>query len=218
MRISLVGMSGSGKTLWAKKLEKKGFKRFACEDILEEKLEHELKKLGYKGVQDVAKWMGQPYDKQYAKTSSQYLMAERETMEEVLSYIEKKTKPSDNILIDTTGSVIYNGGDILERLKKSTTVVFLDTPSRVQKAMYLLYLSDPKPVIWGDAFRRLKGETKEAALARCYPQLLEFRLKKYKSIADVTLDYYSIRSPQFSEKDFISAIKSSGKNILFSFF
>ena len=39
MKISIVGMSGSGKTYWSKKLESEGFKRFCCDDLIEEKLE-----------------------------------------------------------------------------------------------------------------------------------------------------------------------------------
>ena len=68
-------MSGSGKSYWSKKLQAKGFKRFCCDDLIEKKLENELKKLGYSGIQDVAKWMGQPFDTQYLRSSKEYLNA-----------------------------------------------------------------------------------------------------------------------------------------------
>jgi len=44
MTISLVGMSGTGKTYWSKQLESKGFKRFCCDDLIGEKLGTVLKK------------------------------------------------------------------------------------------------------------------------------------------------------------------------------
>src|SRR5437762_762767 len=116
MKISLVGMSGSGKTHWGKKLARQGFTLFDANELLEDKLRDELKKVGYKGIRDVARWMGQPYEKQYSKTSAQYLAAERETMMEILDYVEKRAKPDEHILIDTTGSVIYTGDDIFQRL------------------------------------------------------------------------------------------------------
>src|SRR5437868_5591313 len=124
MKISLIGMSGSGKTYWSKKMEKKGFIRFCCDDLIENKLHEELKSLGYKGgIKDLAKWMGQPYEKKYRITSKKYVSIEKQVMKEVLNTVEKQF--DKNLIIDTTGSVIYTGNRILERLKNLTKVIFL---------------------------------------------------------------------------------------------
>ena len=41
MKLSLIGMSNSGKSYWSKKLEDYGFKRFSSDDYIEEILEED---------------------------------------------------------------------------------------------------------------------------------------------------------------------------------
>ncbi|MBI2036348.1 hypothetical protein HYT17_01850 [Candidatus Microgenomates bacterium] len=206
MKISLIGMSNSGKTHWSTKLsrelERAGFVRFAADELIEKKLETVLKKLGFAGIHDMARWMGQPYEKRYQTNSQKYLALEKEAMEEILSSLQKLTK-SKNIVIDTTGSVIYLGDKLMSRLKKLTAIVYLDTPESVQKQMYENYIKNPKPVIWGDSFRKLNGESDFAALSRCYPKLLAFRTKRYKKYANIVLDYFMLREKNFSAEQFV---------------
>jgi len=142
MRISLIGMSGSGKSYWSQKLETKGFKRFCCDDLIEEKLRTEFKALGYYGIQDVARWMGQPFDKQYESSSIRYLQYENEVMDKVIHSI-RHSLSHKNLVIDTTGSVIYTGRNILEKLVRFTKVIYLDTPTSVKEEIYQLYLQNP---------------------------------------------------------------------------
>lgn len=207
MKISLIGMSGSGKTYWSKKLEEKGFKRFCCDDLIEEKLGKELKHLGYSGIAGVSRWMGQPYDKQYEQTSNQYLDFEKEVMNQVLSFVEKADE-NENIVIDTTGSVIYTGDEILKKLTKLTKVIYLETPASVKEEMYQLYLKDPKPVIWGESFNKQNNESDMDALARCYPELLAFRTKQYEKLSDITLDYHMLRKSDTTLEKFIKLISN----------
>src|SRR5258706_6711991 len=119
MKISLIGMSGSGKTYWSEKLAQKGFTIFCCDALIEKKLGVELTSLGYNGIEDVAKWMGQPFSAQYKQTSKRYLQFEQEVMEEFLQFLEK-TKDDENIVIDTTGSVIYLDKNIIKKLSQLT--------------------------------------------------------------------------------------------------
>lgn len=65
--LTLIGMSGSEKTHWSKHLSDHGFLHLCCDDIVEEQLEPELVKYGYRGIQDVSQWLGQPYDIRYKK-------------------------------------------------------------------------------------------------------------------------------------------------------
>lgn len=206
MKISLIGMSGTGKSYWAKKLETKNFKRFCIDDLIEEKLGEELKNLGFNGISDVAKWMGQPFDKQYPTTSKRYLDLEQEVLDNVLQSIEK-VNDQENIVIDTTGSVIYLHPSFLKKLSRLTTVVFLETPESVKQQMYQLFLKEPKPLIWGNIFHIKKNETENNALKRCYPELLAYRTKQYEQLADVTLDYFELRDPKFTIDDFLQKIK-----------
>ncbi len=194
MRVSLVGMSGSGKTYWSKKFEENGFVRFCCDDIIEKKLENELKPLGYSGIADVSKWMGQPYDTRYEEASQKYLTFERETMQEIFEVITALPF-EQNVIIDTTGSVIYTGDVILSKLLEISRVIYLETSQSVQKEMYELYIRDPKPVIWGTSFNKKIGETDMEALARCYPQLLEYRSKKYAQHSHKTVVHGVHKNP-----------------------
>lgn len=203
MKISLIGMSGTGKSYWSKKLEKEGFIRFGCDDLIENKLEEQLKVLGFNGINDVAKWMGQPFDNQYPATSKKYLSFEKEVMETILKTIESIEY---NVVIDTTGSVIYTGEDIINKLKKQTKIIYLDTPFEVQQKMFALYIQDPKPVIWGDIFEKHDNQTNKQSLQSCYPKLLESRSKQYALLADNILHYHRLRESGYTIDNFIDAI------------
>lgn len=201
MKLSLIGMSNTGKSYWSKILENKGFKRYGCDDLLEAKLGDHLKAFGYSGIEDVAKWMGQPYDSQYVETSKLYLDAETETMHEVFAEV-KEFDDGVDVVIDTTGSVVYTGDQILQSLSALTKVFYLETPASVQEEMRQRYLAEPKPVIWGDSFNRRDDESNLEALGRCYPELLAWRSKRYQELADVTVDYHALRAPGASIEAF----------------
>lgn len=188
MRISLIGMSGVGKTYWSTRLAQYGFVRFCCDDIIEQKLENELKPLGYAGIADVSKWMGQPYDARYEATSRKYLQFEKEAMQEIFDATSSLPKDT-NVVIDTTGSVIYTDDIILQQLKEVSRIIYLETSQSVQKKMYELYLQDPKPVIWGRSFSKKANESNIEALARCYPQLLVYRSQYYQKYAHKIIPY-----------------------------
>ncbi len=205
MRIALIGMSGSGKTYWSKRLAQRGFVRFCCDDMIEQKLEHELIPLGYAGIADVSRWMGQPYDARYGQTSSKYLQFEEDSMQEIIAAISSLT-PAANVVIDTTGSVIYTGSTTLQQLKEVSRIVYLETSQLVQKKMYELYLQDPKPVIWGSSFDKKTGETDLSTLARCYPDLIAYRNKRYQQYADCTIAYSVHQQKNLSIDQFLALI------------
>ena len=206
MIISLIGMSGTGKTHWAKKLINHGFLHLSCDDLIEKKLEPELSKYGYKGLEDVGRWMGQPYEPSYKDASKKYLEKEGEVVEEILDHIQTVPNGTD-IVIDTTGSVVYLQEKILNKLKLWTTVIYLEVPKQVEKEIYNMYLLHPKPVIWGDSFKKRDHETNAQALARCYPDLLKFRKKRYEKLADMTIYYHSLRKGTFGSHDFLRLIE-----------
>lgn len=209
MRLTIIGMSNAGKTYWSMKLVSTGFRRFGVDEMIKEKLEEELKDTGFSGIEDVAKWMGQPYDERYPDTSKKYLDAETEAVKEILQQLENNSSSKENVVIDTTGSIIYTGDQIMKELAELTTVVHLHTPKSVQQKMYEAYLTNPKPVIWGSSFNVLNGESHHEALRRCYPKLLDFRTKRYPKYAHVTLDYFLLRQPDFTVWNFLQLIKTS---------
>lgn len=208
MKIFLIGMSNTGKSFWAKELEKIGFTRYSCDDLIEKELSEELMKLGYSGIADVSKWMGQPYDSHYTQTSQKYLALEGQVLQDIFQAIEKGAVGS-RIVVDTTGSVIYTSTDILKKLTQLTRVVYLEAPSSVRQKMYELYIKEPKPVIWGNVFNKRPGETNLAALGRCYPQLLKSRAAMYQQLADVTLNSFKLRQSNFKAKDFMQLVSAN---------
>ena len=134
MKVTLIGMSNAGKSYWSEKLEKeKGYKRICCDDLIEERLKPILKKGGYSGIKDVSKWMGQPYDEQYKKNSSQYLDCEISVMKDAVKLLETIQNDNKNIVIDTTGSVIYVNRKVLSKLAQISKVIYIETPLFLKK-------------------------------------------------------------------------------------
>jgi shikimate kinase len=186
VHISIIGMSNVGKTAWSKRLvAESGFELICCDAMIEQMLGIELTKLGYAGIEDVAKWMGQPYEPHYPETSARYVHCEREVM---LAVIEKlKTTTDHPLVIDTTGSVITVGDDIIEQLRNLTNVMYFEASPEQEATLFERYIANPKPVIWENLFSFKPGETEFDALKRCYPDLLHSRAQRYKKMAHVTL-------------------------------
>ena len=122
-RIALVGMSGAGKTFWSKRLAANGRPAISCDDRIEERLGGQLAAAGHTGINGVAAWMGWPDSETYAQREADYLSAEIAALDEVLSELEQD--PARELVLDTTGSVIYTGNNILMRLRRQMTVVYL---------------------------------------------------------------------------------------------
>jgi shikimate kinase len=200
MVITLIGLSGCGKSYLAKRIEEeRGFCRICCDDLVESRLEPILTAQGFFGIEGVATWMGKPHEAQSAERQSIYLSHERNIMQEIIRELGDDGWGLDhNIVIDTTGSVIYTGEEILAALKQRSRVVYLGVPDSEIEYMYKQYLADPKPVIWGDLFSVKEGEEIASALRRCYGLLLKERSKLYSRYADVTLIMNRIHRDKFT--------------------
>ena len=207
MRVSLIGMAGSGKSFWSKKLAQHGFRRFCCDDLIAAKLAPDL--TGPDGTtMEMGTWMGFPYERHYKKRESTYLTYEMEVLIEILDYLAgHKNTREENIVIDTTGSVIYTGEEILQKLCRHTTAIYLLTPPEIQERLLNAYISKPHPMLWRDSFSKKSGETNQEALARCYPQLLSARKRLYARYADVEIDYYRRNEKGFSVTDFLHIVQ-----------
>src|ERR1700674_3782723 len=172
-KLSFIGMSGAGKSHWTRKLAAAGFRAVSVDDRIEEKLAPELAAGGYRGVGGVAAWMGWPDQPVYRERERKYLAAEIESMREAFGEIEQWA--NEGIVLDTTGSVVYTPDDIGRRLKRLTTVVYLDATAAKEEVLIARSLSAPKPVLWVDQFSQRPGESATAAIARCYPALIAQR-------------------------------------------
>jgi shikimate kinase len=185
LRLSLIGMSGSGKSHWTKNLAALGFPTVSCDDQIESRLAPALQASGYSGINGVAAWMGWPDRPGYPEREAQYLSEEIAVLDEVLSGLERD--PKRHLIVDTTGSVIATGNHTLHRLRRQTTVVYLAASQDEVQLLIERYLRDPKPVLWQGGFRPVPGETPRQTVLRCYPQLIAARSHSYEALAHVTL-------------------------------
>jgi shikimate kinase len=185
LRIALIGMSGAGKSHWAKNLAALGYSKVCCDDEIEAHLAPVLQKGGYSGIDGVAAWMGWPDSPTYLERESEYLKEEIAVIDEVLTDLERN--PKRELILDTSGSVIATGNHTLHRLRRQMTVVYLAVESHEVEILIERYLAEPKPVLWQGAFRPKPGETPQQTVVRCYPMLVAARRKSYEALAHVTL-------------------------------
>jgi hypothetical protein len=187
-------------------LKAQGYTYFGCDDLIARFLEPELVRPDGTKI-SMGEWMGFPYQSGYRSCEAKYLAYEAKVLTDVLDYLESYSAPSEEIIVDTTGSVIYTGSALLKRLSRLTTVVYLETPPTVQERLCRAYIANPPPVLWRDHYQQRPDETPSQALGRCYPALLAARTATYKEIAQVTLDYFTLRQEGFNANDFIEEIK-----------
>jgi shikimate kinase len=208
MQLSLIAMSGSGKSYWAGQLAGIGFKCFSCDQMIASRLSDELVRADGSRM-PMGEWMGLPYRQGYLERESKYLAHEKQVLEEIFETIENNySDPQSNIVIDTTGSIIYTGEEILNKLRKYTTVVHMETPPRIQNQMYRAYLARPRPVLWQGKFSKKPYEKNKQALARCYAELLAYREQLYRHYAHTTIDYDRYRKKGVNVIDFLKEINS----------
>ncbi len=202
LAISLIGMSGMGKSYRAKQLIELGFAHICCDDLIASQISELLPSHDVSGL---AAWMEQPYSEGYQTRERQYLKLEEQVTSQTLAEITRKTT------VDTTGSVIYLSPNTRDQLKEHTLIVYLEANQEVYDQMFQVYMADPKPVVWGASFNRLEDESGNEALRRCYPKLLKFRAEKYKVLADVVLPFETARDEQSRGVQFLEAIRGQLK-------
>jgi shikimate kinase len=191
-------MSGAGKTFWTRQLAAAGHPAVSCDERIEARLAPKLAEGGFTGINGVAAWMGWPDGPTYAERESYYLAEETNTLDEVLTRLEKNS--GDELVLDTSGSVIYTGNNLLMRLRRHTTLVYLAASAEERQLLIERYLNDPKPVLWRGAFQPRRGETSRQTVARCYPALIAARRQSYEALAHCTIPIAELREmPQTAE-------------------
>ena len=197
--IAFIGMSGIGKTFWSKQLMNLGFKHYSCDDAIAARI---AELLPSEDVAGLAAWMGKPYSPGYEERERNYLEIEESVTRHGIEMAQ------GNVVIDTTGSVVYLSLETLQRLKERALVVYLEAKPNMKNEMFGVFMDDPKPVVWGGSFNRHEGESNREALSRCYPELLEYRASRYNAIADVILSYVVVTDYTASANTFIENIRS----------
>jgi shikimate kinase len=210
VRLALIGMSGAGKTFWTKKLAASGYHTVSCDDRIEQKLAPRLAADGYAGINGVAAWMGWPDSARYSERESEYLAEEIHTLDEILTELGGQQQKS--LVLDTTGSVIYTGNNLLMRLRRQMTIVYLAASAEEQQLLIERYLNDPKPVLWRGAFQPKPGEKPHDTVARCYPALMAARRQSYEALAHCTLQVAALRDGALDASAFLKMIQDKMGN------
>jgi shikimate kinase len=197
LRLALIGMSGAGKSYWAARIAAAGYPAISCDTQIENRLKPALETGGYSGINGVAAWMGWPHLSTYGEREAAYLSQEVEVLDEVLTSLEKNS--DRDLVLDTTGSVIYVGNHLLHRLRKQMLIVYLAASRDEQQLLIKRYLEDPKPVLWRGAFQARAGEMPQDTVARCYPVLIGARRQSYEALAHCSIPVAELREPSSLE-------------------
>lgn len=207
LRLALIGMSGSGKTHWAKRLAQSGHPSLSCDDAIERRLHSSLSASGHSGINGVAAWMGWPDSPTYPAREVEYLSQEIAVLDEVLTQLEGDKKRE--LILDTTGSVIYTGTNLLWRLRRQMTVVYLAASEDEEHILIERYLTNPKPVLWRGAFQARAGENARDTVSRCYPALIAARRRSYEALAHCSIATSDLRSSSPDAQGFFDRVRKS---------
>ena len=176
LRLGFIGMSNAGKSYRSKKLrDEKGFLWYQVDEEIQ-------KALGLKNMAEISAWLGYPTSPTYPEREQKYLELENE----FTRHASMKTG-GKNFAFDTTGSVPHMQPETLDILRQNCLLVHLDVGEGKLEQMMERFFKKPKPVAWCGHFFARPDESEEAALRRCYPELLKTRLKKYRELAHVTV-------------------------------
>lgn len=178
LRLALVGMSNAGKSYRSRMLRDELNFFWYEVDV------HIQKILELDGMPRVNEWLGQPTSPGYKKRQAKYLEAEEQS-----THLHELDTGGQNLVFDTTGSVIYLSEVVKTWLRHECLIVNIDVGEETIPAMKRKYFEEPKPVIWGSYFSQQSGETEEQALRRSYPQMLRARLQAYRQLAHLTIPF-----------------------------
>lgn len=205
MFLTLVGMSGVGKSVCAATLAARGFQVIDCDALIAAKLQVIT---GYTGasLEELGRWMGFPYEASFQQREALYLACEQDVLRDVLLQATA-TAATQNCVIDTGGSVIYADPALLYQLRQCSTVIYLRIPDTLHPQLLSIYLERPRPLIWNGLFSREPDEQLEAAFRRCYTQLICHRERLYEQCSHLILEYVDYRHPTFSVEHLLEAVR-----------
>ena len=212
MFISLVGMSGSGKSWWGRKLrDELGFKLICCDEIIATSLAHELPSGYAKQTEALAHWLGTPFDARYQERRNIYLQHEENSLRYALDQIREAMQITDlahrpNLVIDTTGSVIYLSPAILSELQNTSLIVYLSLANQETETLFRRYSRRPKPIIWHDGFSIDRKLSRQELLYRNYTQLVTERQEKYDHLAKIRVSLEECNADIMKATEFIQKI------------
>ena len=207
MRIGLIGMSGVGKTYWARQLATIGFELISCDDLIAAHLAADLgHPVSFRELND---WLGLPYEPGFEGREASFLSFEVQTMESILSHLSRNGDVATDLVVDMSGSAVYAGRQLFDELRRHITIVYLAITPAVQQQMFERYARRPRAVLWQGQFRQGEGQTQLEALKECYPRLIAHREMLYETYADVILPYATYHEANLTAAAFAQLLHES---------
>lgn len=197
LRLAFIGMSNIGKSYTANRLTD----RYDFELVEVDKLIWE--ELGHEDMVSFAEWQGQPYSEGYSEREEKSISLETAATRKALS-VDKA-----NVILDTTGSVIYTGQDVLTAMSETHYIIYIEANDAALDALKTQYFQQLKPVIWRDHFNQKAGQSDKEAVLESYPKLLKAREKSYEALADTVLSSEYILNPKNTVEEIFEKLKPS---------
>jgi shikimate kinase len=205
LRIAFVGMSNIGKSRLAKDLERKGgWTRFDIDKQIGQTMD-----LG--DLRNMAAYLGFPTSATYAEREEEFLRKEEAETMRALEWLDTVSASTEyaptNIVLDTTGSVVYLSKKVIGEIKKRFLVVHVGTSAKDVDELFQTYKETPKPVVWHGMYRSAPAGTDLLGMSTAeadaqkdlefsYRTLLADRLMRYTLMADVTINRFLLYKPK----------------------
>lgn len=205
LRIAFIGMSNIGKSRLAKDLERKGgWTRFDIDKQIGETFD-----LG--DLRTMAAYLGFPTSDTYAEREAEFLAREESETMRALEWLDTVSGNTEyaptNIVLDTTGSIVYLSPKLIREIKKRFLVVHVGTSAKDVDELFQTYKNTPKPVVWHGMYRSAPKGTDLLGLSTAeadtqkdlefsYRALLADRLMRYTLMADVTINRFLLYKPK----------------------
>jgi len=140
-------------------------------------------------------WMGFPWDDGYRDRAHQYRQREADVLESALAWVPGDG--TERVVLDTTGSLVYLGSELLGRMRDLFTVLHLETPLELQEEMAEAFISRPTPLIWPEEYGPDLFADELDSLRSLFPRLLQERERLYSGLSHVRVPLATRRSPEF---------------------
>lgn len=187
-RLSFIWMSNCGKSYRSKVLSNEN-------DFFWYEVDREIQKgLWFNSMEEISNWMWDSSNEWFIEREKIYL-----EKEEKYTYLKELDTKWKNLVFDTTWSLIYLSNEAKTWLKDQCLIINIDVWMDSIPHMLERYLEEPKPVSWNGMLTQEPWESKEESLKRCYPKLLEDRLKRYKNFAHITIPAKEFRDLSWIE-------------------
>ena len=195
--IAFVGMSNIGKSFTASRMAKAfNFELIEIDTMIRERMGHE-------SMEKFAEWQGHPFEPGYKEREDLSIQMETSATQQAVDM----GKDRGNIILDTTGSVIYIDSPVRRHVRENFYVVHIKAEPSDLDRLTGEYFDNPKPLVWGCHYRPVPGLSGRESIHLCYPKLLMSRAKDYAAMADQTVTSSFVLNPNTTDQDLFNAIK-----------